>query len=181
MDAKKNKASLGGESTGPNPPDRAKSGTKRRLLVDRYGVGIGSTMSGANTHNTSWPSRLSRGCRQRPEPTRRKPQNMCVDKGDDFPRDRRAHRRVGIYRPRLEEGSRPLQEKGDAGLSSEETGRREDPIVAEPVQEAPGLVEGEEKRTTSECHTSHAHGQAGAHRESSTGRNFLTRPASIPC
>jgi len=40
---------MGGEDTGPNPTDRAKSGTKRSLLVDENGVPLALTVSGANT------------------------------------------------------------------------------------------------------------------------------------
>lgn len=45
------KAPLGGESTGPNPTDRAKSGTKRSLLVDSRGVPLAIVVSGANTND----------------------------------------------------------------------------------------------------------------------------------
>jgi len=38
MDGVFTKAPLGGKGTGPNPTDRAKSGTKRSILVDGKGV-----------------------------------------------------------------------------------------------------------------------------------------------
>jgi hypothetical protein len=41
MDGTITKAPLGGKSTGPNPTDRSKSGTKRSLLVDGKGVPLG--------------------------------------------------------------------------------------------------------------------------------------------
>lgn len=41
-------APLGGEKTGKNPTDRAKSGTKRHVLTDRRGVPLAVTLSGAN-------------------------------------------------------------------------------------------------------------------------------------
>jgi putative transposase len=41
-------APLGGEKTGKNPTDRAKLGSKRHLLVDRRGVPLALTLSGAN-------------------------------------------------------------------------------------------------------------------------------------
>ena len=37
MDGVNTKAPLGGKSTGPNPTDRSKSGTKRSILVDGKG------------------------------------------------------------------------------------------------------------------------------------------------
>lgn len=44
---------LGEKSTGPNPTDRAKSGTKRSsLLVDGKGVPLGITVDGANIYMT---------------------------------------------------------------------------------------------------------------------------------
>ena len=42
-------APLGGTKTGKNPTDRAKLGTKRHVLVDRRGVPLALTLSGANT------------------------------------------------------------------------------------------------------------------------------------
>jgi putative transposase len=45
-------SSWGGKSTGPNPTDRAKSGTKRSLLVDGQGIPIGITVDCANRHMT---------------------------------------------------------------------------------------------------------------------------------
>ena len=50
-----------------------------------------------------------------------------------------------MHRPHhLEVGRPPIQEKEDAGLSSEEMVRREDPLVAEPVRRL--LVTWEEKK-----------------------------------
>ena len=39
------------KSTGPNPTDRAKSGTKRSILVDGKGVPLGVSVDGANRHD----------------------------------------------------------------------------------------------------------------------------------
>lgn len=76
----------GGESTGPNPTDRAKSGTKRSLLVEGNGVPIGLTVGGANTHDMKLVGRtLESMPMERPEPTPQDPQNICMDKGFDFP------------------------------------------------------------------------------------------------
>ena len=64
------KAPLGGKSTGPNPTDMAKSGTKHSLLVDGNGVPLGLVVDGANRHDM----KLTRATLQsvvinRPEPT----------------------------------------------------------------------------------------------------------------
>ena len=77
---------LGGKSTGPNPPDRAKSGTKRSILVDGKGVPLGVSVDGANRHDM----KMSKATLQsiviyKPEPTIRSKQHMCLDKGYDFP------------------------------------------------------------------------------------------------
>ena len=42
---------LGEKSTGPNPTDRAKSGTKRSILVDGKGIPLGVCVDGANRHD----------------------------------------------------------------------------------------------------------------------------------
>lgn len=42
---------MGEKSTGPNPTDRSKSGTKRSLIVDGQGMPIGITIDGANRHD----------------------------------------------------------------------------------------------------------------------------------
>lgn len=42
------KAPLGGEQTGPNPTDRAKSGVKRSMLVDGAGIPLSIVVAGAN-------------------------------------------------------------------------------------------------------------------------------------
>jgi hypothetical protein len=42
---------LGEKSTGANPTDRAKSGTKRSMVVDGKGVPIGITVDAANRHD----------------------------------------------------------------------------------------------------------------------------------
>jgi len=46
------KAPLGGGATGPNPTDRAKSGTKRSQLCEGHGLPLAVTGEGANVHET---------------------------------------------------------------------------------------------------------------------------------
>jgi putative transposase len=78
---------LGEKGTGPNPTDRAKSGTKRSLLVDSKGVPLSVSVDGANRHDM----KMSKATLQsivvhRPEPTTIKSkQHMCMDKGYDYP------------------------------------------------------------------------------------------------
>lgn len=52
MDAAITKAPLGGESTGINPVDRKKIGTKRSVLVDRNGIPLGCCIGSANQHDS---------------------------------------------------------------------------------------------------------------------------------
>lgn len=78
--------SFRGKKTGPNPTDRAKSGTKRSLLVEGKGVPIGVTVSGANTHDKRLVEKTLESMPiGRPEPTEESPQNICLDRGYDFP------------------------------------------------------------------------------------------------
>jgi len=77
---------LGEKSTGPNPTDRRKTGTKRSLLVEAHGIPVGLVVAGANRHDMkltkpTLESILIRKPRTKPLT----PQNMCADKGYDFP------------------------------------------------------------------------------------------------
>lgn len=75
------KAPLGGQKTGPNPTDRAKSGTKRSLLVDERGAPLGLVVSGANTPDRNLlEATLASLPIQRPDPEIA-PQNLSLDKG----------------------------------------------------------------------------------------------------
>jgi putative transposase len=86
MDGAMTKAPLGGQATGKNPTDRAKIGTKRSLLTDGQGVPLGIEVSGANTHDKRMvEATLECIPTERPESTKRNPQNMCLDKGYDYP------------------------------------------------------------------------------------------------
>jgi len=75
-----------GEKTGPNPTDRAKSGTKRSVLTDGAGVPLGVAVGGANTHDKRLVKETLESVPvERPKPTTRKKQNLCADKGYDYP------------------------------------------------------------------------------------------------
>jgi transposase len=89
----------GGDQTGANPTDRGKAGTKRHLLVDRQGIPLALTVSGANVHDSQMLDAVEPipGRRGRP---RRRPAKLHADKGYDYPRCRRACRRRSIT-PRI--------------------------------------------------------------------------------
>ena len=77
---------LGGKSTGPNPTDRAKSGTKRSILVEGNEMPLAVAVTGANRHDMKLAGPTLKGIViDRPKPTTEHPQNMCMDKGYDFP------------------------------------------------------------------------------------------------
>jgi transposase len=86
MDGTITKAPLGGQATGPNPTGRSKSGTKRSILVEGKGIPIAVTVDCANTHDMKLTGpTLESIAIERPKPTKKHPQNLCLDKGFDFP------------------------------------------------------------------------------------------------
>lgn len=73
-----------GKKIGPNPTDRAKTGTKRSLLTDGRGVPLAVVVAGANRHDCKLVEETLRALvPPRPEPTAEKPQGMCMDRGYD--------------------------------------------------------------------------------------------------
>lgn len=99
-------APAGGEATGKDPTNRGKLGMKRHLVVDRQGVPLAVTISGANVHDSMaleeavdaiFPLRLPKRRRGRP---RKRPTKLHADKGYNYPRCRRALRARGIL-PRI--------------------------------------------------------------------------------
>jgi IS5 family transposase len=93
---------LGGELTGKDPTNRGKLGTKRHLVVDRTGIPLAVTISGANVHDSRMleasidaiPA-LRQPQRRRGRP-RQRPTKLHADRGYDYPRCRQALRRRGI-------------------------------------------------------------------------------------
>jgi putative transposase len=85
MDGAMTKAPLGGDKTGPNPTDRAKTGAKRSLLTEAQGVPIGLAIDGANRHDMKLvrPT-LDSIVVDRPVPTDTHPQGLCLDKAYDY-------------------------------------------------------------------------------------------------
>jgi putative transposase len=80
VDGAMTKAPLGGGATGPNPTDRAKSGTKRSLLTDGRGAPLGIVVSGANRHDSVLlEPTLEAVVIPRPKPTQEHPQHLCAD------------------------------------------------------------------------------------------------------
>jgi putative transposase len=85
IDGAMSKAPLGGQQTGKNPTDRSKIGTKRSLWTDGDGIPLGVTVSGANTHDKRLVEDTLNGSPiDRPKPTKKRPQHLCLDKGYDY-------------------------------------------------------------------------------------------------
>jgi transposase len=97
MDGAMTKAPLGGEKTGPNPTDRAKSGTKRSLLTEAEGIPVGLAVDAANRNDFKMfeDTVISTPIR-RPRPTDRSQQGLCLDKGYDYAEVRSLARHFGF-------------------------------------------------------------------------------------
>lgn len=85
LDSATVKSPKGGDCTGPNPTDRAKLGVKRHVLTDGRGVPLAVAISAANVHDkrAAIPTLDAIVIRHRRGP--RRPLNLCLDKGYDFP------------------------------------------------------------------------------------------------
>lgn len=85
MDGAMTKAPLGGDGTGANPTDRGKKGTKRSLLTEGNGIPLSITVDGANRHDKMLvKGTLDAIIIERP-PAEEVEQNICMDKGYDYP------------------------------------------------------------------------------------------------
>jgi transposase len=88
-----------GDHVGPSPVDRARSGSKHHLIVDRHGTPLAVTLTGGNRHDVTQLLPLLdavpsiRGLRGRP---RRKPRRLYADRGYDFDKYRRLLWKRGI-------------------------------------------------------------------------------------
>jgi hypothetical protein len=80
----------GGRTTGKNPTDKGKWGSKRHIVVDREGIPLSVTHSAANVHDSKVleetvdaisPIGKPRGGRPR-----KRPKKLHAVKGYDFPR-----------------------------------------------------------------------------------------------
>ncbi len=83
VDSKLVPAPLGGPATGPNPTDRAKSGSKRHLWVDQRGAPLSISITAANAHDvTAILNLLNRPIVHRPK-TKYTVHHLCADKAYD--------------------------------------------------------------------------------------------------
>ena len=82
IDSKSCPAPLGGEETGKNPTDRAKSGSKIHILVDERGAPLAVHITGANQHD-KWSADDLIFSIVVPRPSSE--QHLCADRGYDYP------------------------------------------------------------------------------------------------
>jgi putative transposase len=93
------KARFGGDCVGPNPTDRGKNGTKRSVVVEADGGPLGVVVAGANVHDTKLlKETIESIVVERPEPSEKSPQHLCLDKGYDNPTGHRAAGRRITFR-----------------------------------------------------------------------------------
>jgi len=95
VDSKMVPAPLGGDKTGPNPTDRAKSGSKRHLWVDQRGAPLSICITSANAHDsTAIMNLLNRPVVPRPK-TKYRVHHLCADKAyDSEPLRKKLHERT---------------------------------------------------------------------------------------
>jgi putative transposase len=77
---------FGGDLVVPNPTDRAKNGVKRSILVEANGGGpLSVVIAGANVPDyfKLLEATLEAIVVERPAPTEKAPQHLCLDKGYD--------------------------------------------------------------------------------------------------
>src|SRR5947208_16969689 len=75
-----------GDDVGANPTDRGKNGTKRSVIVEADGGPLGVVVAGANVHDTKLLEQtIDAIVVERPKPTKKSPQHLCLDKGYDNP------------------------------------------------------------------------------------------------
>ena len=138
LDGAMAKAPLGGGKTGPNPTDRGKKGVKRSVLTDGRGTPVGVAIAGANRNDHPLMRETLDGTGvERPGPTRRRPQHLCLDKGYDYadPRRLAAERGFTLHlRTRGEEAEAKRHRNGKARrwvveASHAWTNRFRDPLI----------------------------------------------------
>jgi putative transposase len=100
LDSAMVKAPKGGDATGPNPTDRGKSGVKRHIVTDEIGVPLAAEITAANVHDKRAAVSTVDAIVMRAPRGRRRPKNLCLDKGYDFDDVEREIRSRGI-RPHI--------------------------------------------------------------------------------
>ena len=110
-----------GGKTGQKPTDRAKSGVKRSVLTDAEGIPLGLAVDGANRHDMKLAEATLENIEaKRPKPTKKKKQNICMDKGYDFDEVRELVKEFGFTAHMRSRG----EEKRKIKMSARKKARR---------------------------------------------------------
>lgn len=107
------KARSGGDEIGPNPTDRAKNGTKKSLLTDAAGGPLSIVIAPANVNDHKLlEETIEAIVVERPKPTLKKKQNLCLDKGYDNQPSREVVNKHGYQDHIRRIGEEKLDQKG---------------------------------------------------------------------
>jgi putative transposase len=91
---------------GKNPTDRAKNGSKQSLLVERDGGPLGAVIAGANVNDhLLLEATIEAIVVERPRPTARRRQHLCLDAAYDNEPSREVAARHG-YTPHIRPGKK---------------------------------------------------------------------------
>ncbi|WP_425442875.1 IS5 family transposase [Stigmatella aurantiaca] len=125
IDSSTVRASKGGPLTGKSPTDRAKAGSKHHLLVDRRGLPLAESLTGANVHDTHQLFPLLEAVpevKQPRGPPCHRPDKLHADKAYASRKNRRGLRRCGITpriaRPGIESKQRLGQHRWVVGRTN---------------------------------------------------------------
>lgn len=104
------KARWGGDKIGPNPTDRAKNGSKRSLLTEASGGPLAIVVAPANVNDQFLlDETISAMVVERPRPTKRREQHLCLDKAYDNERGEQAVEKHGYVGHIRRKGEEPKQ------------------------------------------------------------------------
>jgi len=101
---------------GPNPTDRAKNGSKQSLLVERDGGPLGAVVAAANVNDhLLLEATIEAIVVERPRPTPKRPQHLCLDAAYDNQPSRQAAAKHGYtphIRPARKDAPLPRKRRG---------------------------------------------------------------------
>jgi putative transposase len=101
---------------GKNPTDRAKNGSKQSILVERDGGPLGAVVAAANVNDhLLLEATIQAVVVERPTPTARRPQHLCLDAAYDNEPSREVAARYGDtphIRPAKKDGGPARKRRG---------------------------------------------------------------------